>query len=347
MSGTSLDGLDMVYVKFNFTSGKWSFDILDAQTLDYNRSPGDWKTKLKSAYNRSPQALDELNIKYAQFLGNQAKDFLDGRAADFIGSHGHTIHHQPDKGITYQLGNHQAIAETSGITTIGNFRVQDVRLGGQGAPLVPIGDQLLFRDYDYCLNLGGFSNISFSQNETRIAFDLSPCNMLLNQIAELLDHPYDEGGELAMQGNVKQSLLQAWNSLEYYNRSFPKSLGREWYEHHFKSTIGHSNSSPQDLMATAVEHIAIQIGKVLKKGKCLTTGGGAKNSFLIGRLRDYSNAEIVIPSESLVDFKEAVIFALLGVLKAESIDNVLASVTGASHDHCSGVVYEPAIVSLI
>lgn len=341
MSGTSLDGLDMVYVKFIYANNRWSFTILDAQTLDYDHCQGNWGEKLKQAYDIPPEGLEKLNIEYAQFLGSAVKQFLRERPIDLIGSHGHTIHHKPQNGMTFQLGNHQALARTAGVMTVGNFRVQDVALGGQGAPLVPVGDQILFTNYDYCLNLGGFSNLSFTANQRRIAYDISPCNMLLNQISAFEDQPFDEDGKMAARGKVVPSLLEKWNALDYYEKAFPKSLGREWYQQYFAPTITDTDHKAQDLMATAVEHIAIQIGKALKTGECLTTGGGAKNSFLIKRIQAYSKSKLVIPSEELVDFKEALIFALLAVLRSENKVNVLASVTGANHDHSSGDIYLP------
>lgn len=341
MSGTSLDGLDMVYVRFTHERGRWHFEILDSKTLDYSKTEERWDQKLESAYQLPIDQLGPLNEAYARYLGDQVRTFKGDRQVDLLGSHGHTIMHQPGQGLTYQLGSHEAIATNSGIVTVGDFRTADVQLGGQGAPLVPIGDRLLFGDFHYCLNLGGFSNVSFESGLDRIAFDISPSNMLLNRIASMIDWSFDHDGELASAGTIDQSLLERWNELDYYSRSFPKSLGREWFDKNFNAELSKTDLSVEDLLATATEHIAFQIGRILRmESPCLLTGGGAFNKFLVDRIRHYSNAQIVLPERTIIEFKEALIFAFLAVLRVRDEINVLASVTGAEHDHCTGVIYQ-------
>lgn len=346
MSGTSLDGLDLCLASFSEGHpDEWSFEILATRTISYNDTLRPWKKILEEAYEMRIEDLDELNAQYAAFLGSAAREFLDDQdlEADLLCSHGHTILHQPERGITYQLGNHPDLSRYSGLRSVGDFRRQDVELGGQGAPLVPIGDTLLFNEYSHCLNLGGFCNVSFDQDGVRSAFDISPCNMLLNDIAGLVGLPYDEGGQLARSGKTIKPLLDRWNNLEYYRMDGPRSLGREWYTENFSdlSSLSHQYD-PKDLASTATEHIALQIAKVICRSQgVLITGGGAHNQYLLERLGEISGAGIKIPETQIVDFKEALIFAFLGVLKVRERINVLSSVTGAKEDHCSGVIYLP------
>lgn len=345
MSGTSLDGVDLCLTKLIDFDDHWEFEILDAKTIGYDEVEGNWKEKLEKAYSTPPEELDEIDSEYASFLGQLAKDFISHHQVkvDFIASHGHTVYHEPENGITYQLGNHPDIARVSGHKVVGDFRSDDVALDGEGAPLVPIGDKFLFGHYEYCLNLGGISNISFDRDGKRIAFDISPCNMLLNEIAMIKGQSFDSDGHMAREGRIIEELLGQWNSLDFYREKGPKSLGREWYEEHFSITQKlKKNWMPQDLARTATEHIAIQVGLVLShSGQCLTTGGGARNEYLIERIRHYSKAKIVIPESRLVDFKEALIFALLGALRLNGENNVLSSVTGALKDHSSGKIFLP------
>ena len=261
---------------------------------------------------------------------------------DAVCSHGHTILHQPQNGFTLQIGNLPEIANHCNQTVVCDFRVQDILLGGQGAPLVPIGDRILFSEYDFCLNLGGFSNVSFEQNDTRIAFDISPVNTVLNFYANKLGFDYDNKGQIASSGKLNSDLLNELNALEYYKKQFPKSLGFEFVKETVLPLIEQYNIPIEDKLNTLIEHITFQIAVALpnKKGKLLATGGGSYNDFLIERLKFWlPQLEIIIPDKKTIEFKEALIFALLGVLKLRNEINVLASVTGAKQNHTSGVVY--------
>ena len=256
-------------------------------------------------------------------------------------SHGHTILHQPQNGITLQIGNLPEIAKLIGQTVVCDFRVQDVTLGGQGAPLVPIGDRILFSDYDYCLNLGGFSNVSFEQNGSRIAFDISPVNTVLNFYANKLGLDYDNKGTISKSGKLNFDLLNELNALDYYKKPFPKSLGFEFVKESILPLMESYDIPPEDKMRTFIEHITFQIAMALpsKKGRLLATGGGAYNDFLMERMQFHlPQIEIIIPDKKTIEFKEALIFALLGVLKIRNEINVLASVTGAKQNHSSGVI---------
>jgi anhydro-N-acetylmuramic acid kinase len=351
MSGTSLDGIDLAHVHFSIVDGKWSFNIYETETVSYD---SDWLNKLKTAIDFSEEKLKELNKDYTFLLANSIKTFIKKhqlQKLDAICSHGHTILHQPQNGFTLQIGNLPEIANRCNQTVVCDFRVRDVLLGGQGAPLVPIGDRILFSEYDFCLNLGGFSNVSFEQNGNRIAFDISPVNTVLNFYANKLGFDYDDRGKISKSGKLNSDLLNALNALDYYQKPFPKSLGFEFVKTTILPLMEKYNISIEDKMQTFTEHIAIQSSLALpnNKGhelkrtgetKLLVTGGGAYNDFLIERIKFWlPQHEIIIPDKKTIEFKEALIFALLGVLKLRNEINVLASVTGAKHNHTSGVVY--------
>ncbi|GAA4044372.1 anhydro-N-acetylmuramic acid kinase [Flavobacterium chungnamense] len=342
MSGTSLDGIDLAHINFTIKDNKWRYQILESETISYSH---DWLNKLKVAVSFSEENLIELNENYTELLGNIIKSFIERNSIsniDAVCSHGHTILHQPQNGFTLQIGNLPQIAEIIQEKVVCDFRVQDVKLGGQGAPLVPIGDRILFSEYDYCLNLGGFSNVSFEDNSKRIAFDISPVNTVLNFYSNKLGLDYDDKGKIARSGKVDSNLLNELNALNYYKKSFPKSLGFEFVKEIVLPLIEKYSISIEDKMHTFTEHIALQTSLALpnKTGKILITGGGAYNDFLIERMQYHlPNIQIIIPNNKTLEFKEALIFALLGVLKLRDEINVLSSVTGAKMDHSSGVVY--------
>lgn len=347
MSGTSLDGLDMAYVHFELQDGKWQFEIQKTRHLPYGP---EWKQRLQQSIHLSALDLLALNVFYGQWLGAQLKAFIEHEQleVDFVASHGHTVFHQPQQAYTYQIGYGQAIANGCGQTVVCDFRSLDVLLGGQGAPLVPIGDQELFGDYDFCLNLGGISNVSFSHQGKRVAFDIGPANMLLNYIVEQLGLTYDRGGAIAASGSCKTPLLDKLNQLPYYQLPFPKSLGYEWFLEQILPLFEHLELEIKDQLATAVEHVAYQIAAAVlaqtgeRRAKLFITGGGAKNDYLIERLRDRlgERVEVYIPEELLVDYKEAVVFALMGIKRMRGEVNCLASVTGAERDCSGGVIYQ-------
>ena len=342
MSGTSLDGVDLAHIQFQLNDKKWTFEILESETIGYSN---DWINHLKLAVDYPETELEKLNEDYTKLLTSIISSFIEKHKIenlDAVCSHGHTILHQPEKGLTLQIGNLPEISTLTHQTVVCDFRVQDVKLGGQGAPLVPIGDRILFSEYDYCMNLGGFSNVSFEQNEERIAFDISPVNTVLNFYANQLGLNYDDKGQISRTGNINENLLNELNALEYYQQKFPKSLGFEFVKGTVLPLIEKYEIPIEDKLHTFTEHIAFQTALALpnKKGRILITGGGAYNDFIIERIQYYlTEMEIVIPSAKILEYKEALIFALLGVLKLRGEINVLSSVTGAKKDHSSGEIY--------
>jgi len=347
MSGTSLDGLDMAYCHFYHQNNQWNFELVQSRSIAYS---AELANKLKNSVSLTVEELLQFDVEYGTYLGNQVKVFINEHSleVDFIASHGHTVFHQPQKGFTLQIGSGQALAITAQTKVISDFRKKDVAFGGQGAPLVPVGDQLLFGDYVACLNLGGIANMSFNAGGKRVAFDIGMANMLLNHLANKKGLSYDESGEIAASGKVDNKLLNQLNSLSYFDLPYPKSLGYEWFLSDVLPIIENSKLSVEDKMATSVEHEVVQICKVLENdvndsGDILITGGGAFNTLFINRMIALCPKEfnIIIPDAKTIEFKEAIAFGLMGVLREREEANCLKSVTGASIDVSGGEVFLP------
>ena len=343
MSGTSLDGVDMALTKFVF-SNQWKYEILIAETIPY---PKYWINKLSHLTLLNQKDLNILDQSYTGYLAEVANDFIQKYSIqhiDFISSHGHTAKHQPSQKITFQIGNLKHLASLTQQLVVCDFRKQDVALNGQGAPLVPIGDRLLFSDYDFCLNLGGFANISFERNKKRVAYDICPVNIVLNHYVSNIGKDFDDRGFIASTGSVNLDLLNKLNGLEFYQEDYPKSLGLEWVKSNVFNLIDAYDLELQDVLRTFVHHIAYQISKEINKktnANILITGGGVHNEFLIEEIRKRTNNVIVIPDNLVIDFKEALIFGFLGILRIRGENNCLSSVTGAIKDHCSGIIHCP------
>lgn len=342
MSGSSMDGMDLCHCSFKEENGKWHYSIIKAITIKY---PPIWLEKLKNAPDLNSKDLLLMHFEYGKWIGEKIKENFSLKETDFISSHGHTVFHQAEKGLTFQLGHGQNIAIESGIPCISDYRTTDILLGGNGAPLVPIGDQLLFGDFFACVNLGGFANISYTETDSLYAWDICPVNVTLNYLSNKLGIEYDKNGEISRSGKLLKSLLDDLNSLDYYKKNPPKSLGREWLEKNLLPLIEESKSKTQDLLRTLTEHSAIQIAKNLDKlgheKRILFTGGGSLNKFLIERINSLSGQIISVPDNELVNYKEALVFAFLGILRIQNKINVINTVTGAKKSSSSGVIFQP------
>ena len=342
MSGTSLDGLDVVACRFTLDE-KWSFEILKATSISYSHK---WVNKLLETAELNALDFSFLHNEFGKYTGKQIVDFLADVPEKplLIASHGHTIYHQPGMRLTVQIGSGASIAAATGIPTACDFRSTDVALGGQGAPLVPIGDELLFEEYEFCLNLGGIANVSFRNNGERKAFDICPANIVFNHFTKEMGYEYDLNGSMGRAGKVHPELLHLLNTLDYYKQDGPKSLGREWIETEFLPLIYSFQLPTEDILRTVYEHVSDQLTNAVDdypKGQILITGGGAHNVFLIELFSEKTKHKTIVPSQQIIDFKEAIIFAFLGVLRLRNEVNCLKSVTGADHDHCGGVIYLP------
>lgn len=342
MSGSALDGIDLVDVDF-WNDGNWHIEIVAKDNYDYD---DDWRKKLSDAFYYDKNKLQNIDYQYGKLLGQVTKQFIDkfNLKPEFVASHGHTIFHKPQEHYTLQIGDGQALANECGITVINDFRTEDVLKGGQGAPLVPIGDKLLFSDYPICLNIGGITNVSYDVDSQRIAYDICIANQALNYLANRLSMPYDKDGLKARSGLIDNQLLSTLNSHPFYSQKYPKSLGREFFEDNIKPLL-ENRDDIANLMATFVEHIAIQIGESVmtfpETSQLLITGGGAKNKFLVERIQAHTKHHVVVPSDDIIDYKEALVFAFLGLLRSRNEINVLKSVTGAESDSSSGKIFHP------
>jgi len=343
MSGTSLDGLDICAVEFAKKEDCWSFNILKSETIKYTQK---LKEKFKKCTQFSSFELIKFDHDLGELFGRLTKQFIKshGLKIDYIASHGHTVFHQPQNGFTLQIGNGQELANITHTPVVFDFRSKDISLGGQGAPLVPIGDKLLFPEYNACINFGGIANISFEKDRKRVAYDICPFNMGLNFLANQLNLEYDESGNIAKKGKLIQSLYSDLNELEYYKSTFPKSLGIEWFNDSCLPLLDDNELSVEDRLHTFSHHIAEQVSnalEVIEGNKVLLSGGGVYNEFIVDLIKNKTNKSIVIPPKEIVDFKEALIFAFLGVLRVENKTNVLKSVTGASKNSVSGIIVTP------
>ena len=341
MSGTSLDGVDFCLCEFKKTDNQWKYSILKAETQSYSTY---WKKRLLEAEKCSGETLMQIDTEYGGFLGLQAKNFLQANksSADFISSHGHTIFHQVDKQFTFQLGKGSSIAASSNLLTISDFRTLDVASGGQGAPLVPFGDKALFGNYDCCVNLGGISNLSYDIEGARVAYDVAPTNMVINYLVKKgYGKEFDNKGEISRSGNLNEALFNQLNQLDFYTTEGPKSLGKEWVFKFVIPVIDSYKIPLKDKLYTFTKHSAFQLARTLKSinitSNILITGGGTRNDFYMTNLKDHQ-IEYTIPSVELVDFKEALIFAFLGLKRFLGEINTLKSVTGASKDSCGGSI---------
>jgi anhydro-N-acetylmuramic acid kinase len=352
MSGSSLDGLDIVFTEIHANGGKWSYEIIHAGCYTY---PDDWISRLKNAVSLNAIDYQLLHTEYGHYLGQQVIRFIEEHHLQYkvalVASHGHTTFHIPAKKMTAQLGDGAAIAATTQLPVVSDLRAMDIALGGQGAPIVPIGEKLLLGDYDYFLNIGGIANIS-ANREPYIAFDICAANRVLNMLAADAGKEYDDEGKMAATGFVDQDLLEQLNQLDYYQQTFPKSLANDFGTDIIYPLIKNSGSGIPGALRTYAEHIAIQIknavaGLGIKKpetgnSRLLVTGGGAFNTFLIDRLKDQLKdlrVEVIIPDEKLVKYKEALIMALIGVLRWREEANVLSSVTGAKRNSVGGAMW--------
>jgi anhydro-N-acetylmuramic acid kinase len=339
MSGTSLDGVDLCLATFQrrrddaqpAATDKWHFDIQCCQTVPYSDL---WRDRLAQAHSLSALEFVALHKEYGALLGQLAHDFLlkHNTRADYIASHGHTVFHQPQRGITFQLGDGNALAAAAQCSVIYDFRGLNVALGGQGAPLVPVGDAMLFGEYEAALNLGGFANISYSAADgTRTAFDVCPCNIALNHLCrQHLSLPYDHSGKAAAQGNICTALLQSLNALDFYAQQGVKSLGREWVEEKVLTAFDAHHISVYDKLCTVCEHVATQVAAAAGARNVMATGGGAHNEYLMQRLAHHCKGAVSRPQREIIDFKEALIFAFLGALYVCNEPNCLASACGGA-----------------
>jgi anhydro-N-acetylmuramic acid kinase len=348
MSGTSLDGLDVAFCRISLQNTIWSFEIIEAKTYEYSKN---WKEILINLENTTAQNFAFIHNDYGKYIGSFVNQFIleYKLIPDFIASHGHTIFHQPERNLTFQIGSGAAIVAETGIDVVCDFRSLDIALGGQGAPLVPVGDKYFFSEYDFCLNIGGFANISIKENDDIYAFDICPVNIVLNKFVSELGFDFDENGSIARKGICNSEILKILDSLNFYSKKHPKSLGKEWVIKNIFPVFEKSKLSVEDKLKIFCEHASNQIARIINSSqnkKVLITGGGAFNNFLIELIQSKTKNKLIIPDKKIIDFKEALIFALLGVLRVRNEVNCLKSVTGAKFDNIGGTIYKGNLFSV-
>lgn len=341
MSGTSLDGLDICFVSFK-KSNYSKYNIINSKTYRYNEK---WIEKLKKSIFLNKQELKKIDIEYGTLISNYLKEFISEFSIDkidLISSHGHTVFHEPNKGKTLQIGDGKTINKIIKTDVVCDFRTQDVKYKGQGAPLVPIGDLDLFSNYKFCLNLGGFSNVSIKDNNKIKAFDICPVNTVLNHYSKKMGYTFDQDGVLSKKGTVNLDLLSQLNQMSFYNKLGPKSLGIEFVKSKVIPLIDSHILNPKDILRTYIEHISDQISKSIGSyfnDRILISGGGTYNNTLIDSIKTKVKSKVIVPDSQIIDYKEALIFAYMGLLKSKEKINCLKSVTGAIKDHSSGKIF--------
>ncbi len=350
MSGSSCDGLDISFVSLEESRGVWQFEIVQADCIPYTTI---WKEKLLGATALSALDFQLLHHEYGVYIGAVVNEFIEKHALEYkvqlIGSHGHTIFHQPSKGISIQIGSGAAIAAATGINVISDLRSMDTALGGQGAPLVPVGEQALFSEYDYCLNIGGISNISIKKDGHWMAWDICAANRVLNGLAATKNRSFDDKGMMAASGKLNTALLTKLNAIQYYKQQPPKSLDNSFGDHDVLGMIQDAGIDTADALHTYCRHIAQQILYSLlpihqqqASAKMLVTGGGAFNDFLMHCIQEELKTihiDITIPNATVVQYKEALIMAFLAVLRWREEYTCYADSTGASRNSIGGAVW--------
>jgi anhydro-N-acetylmuramic acid kinase len=337
MSGSSLDGLDLCYSKISSKDENCHFEIIASETIPYDN---DVYEKLKKVREISSLDLHFFDIELGKLFGAYCNSFIGKnniKQIDAVSNHGHTVFHYPEKGLTLQIGNNNWIAKMTNIPIFGNLRMRNITHGGQGAPIVPIADKYLFSEFDNCINLGGISNITIKKGTNLKSFDIGICNQLLNYLCNLIDKKYDQNGDIAATGTINLELLNALEKIPFYQIQPPKSIDNGMLKETVLPIFDSYKDSVPNLLATAAEHIAIEISKYLEKdSKTIITGGGAYNSFLISRIQSISNAKITIPNPKIIEFKEALAMSFMALRSIENRPNTLSNTTGSEKDCISG-----------
>ncbi len=353
MSGSSLDGLDIAYCEFQVDKKAITdWKLLEATTANY---PEKWTARLQHLPEQNARTLARTNVYFSRFMADLVNDFIQEHKIqpDLIASHGHTIFHEPDRLMTLQIGDGATLAALTGISVASDFRTQDIALEGEGTPIAPAADRFLFPGYDFYLNIGGIANVTCNANGRYIAFDTSPANQILNMLAAELGLPYDKDGQIARSGKLNIELIDQLEQFAYFQQDYPKSLDNNWIREHVLPTFAIAESPVADLLHTAVHFISKHIGESLKniirkehlhkdKYTMLVTGGGGFNTYLMECIQtdcQAVNTEIILPERDIIDYKEAILMALMGVLRVEHIPNCFSSVTGAKRDSIGGALY--------
>lgn len=358
MSGSSLDGLDIAFAEFQISGDAIDFELIKAETVEFTEQ---WQRRLRNLPKVDALSFAKTHTYFGHLLGNMVNDFIKKHQieVDFIASHGHTIFHYPDNRMTIQIGDGAAIAAITGLPVVNNFRTHDIAIDGEGTPVAPIADKYLFAGYDFYLNIGGIANISCDIDGRFVAFDIGAANQIFNPLANLMHLPYDDGGNIAKSGKVNEAILSQINEMSYFHQSYPKSLDNTWLQQNILPTYLIAEDTIANKLRTACEQLAQQtafsIQQIIKNEnltlpisekpfKIFATGGGAFNTFLMKRIEavcnQYFPTKVVVASPEIVEYKEALLMALMGVLRVHNKVNVMRSVTGAKLDTIGGAIWQ-------
>jgi len=345
MSGTSCDGIDLAHCHFLKEKNEWRYKMVNAESISYSKELRD---KLISCGKTSSLNLKKLDNELGEFFSESLVKFIKKNkiSVDLISSHGHTVFHDIQLQLTHQIGNPLIIYINNKVPTVHNFRELDVLHNGQGAPLVPYGERKLFKDYDYCINIGGITNISSLENNKFYGYDICPANIILNKYARELGYDFDLDGKLSMRGKFKEKLFKKLNNLKYYVKSYPKSLDLLYIEKNYDPLF--KNYEPKDILKTYIKHMAYQINSTIskKKSKILLTGGGVFNNQILKNINKFNklDSNFIVPNKKIIIFKEAIIFGFLGLLRFLNKKNVDKSVTGSKNSTSSGLIIDNIIL---
>ena len=373
MSGTSLDGIDACIVEIKGNYIDTEINLVDFITLEYTKSE---KERILKLCNINTSTIDEvcfMNTYLGNKMGQAAievckKSKIDIKNIDFISSHGQTIFHMPNEHSTLQIGEIANIAAVTGCLTIGDFRPSDMAYGGQGAPLVPYIDYIMFshkKKGRVLLNLGGIGNITVlkagGREEDVWGFDTGPANVLIDAIVKIItddDMTYDDGGKMAMMGNIDELWLEDMiKNDEYLYRTPPKSTGREYYTMEFAKRLYDEGIikglSKLDILSTITAYTAKSIHNQLEKfvlndckiDELYVSGGGAHNEMIMNLLSQYIDADVrnVDKLNFSGDAKEAIAFAILGNEFLCGRTNNIPRATGADRKVIMGKLVLPTI----
>lgn len=344
MSGSSMDGIDLAICEF---PKEGSYILHKSETIPL---PDQLSDRITGFASLNPFEIADLDADFSLFVAQTINNFI-GDFAGKIGlivSHGHTIYHNPPKNVSWQLGNGGIIASKCGIDTLCDLRIQDVTLGGEGAPLASTLDFHIFKNHDLLINLGGIANVSLRGLENKLlSWDVGPCNQILNALAARNGMKYDDEGKLARKGIAIDEIMESWQKLDYFNREVPKSLDNSWVRQNFIEPILMLPYPNGDLLATSVEFLARQLADDIRKNsgfnmEGLVTGGGAHNTYLIERINAHCSdlgVKVQPAARELIDYKEAILMAFMGHLYQQKRANTVSSATGAVKDIQAGGLY--------
>lgn len=349
MSGSSLDGLDIGIIDIIKKGNELSYEVIRCDTIEYST---EWKKSLTSLPNASAKELANNDMAYSRYMSELIRSFLkEEDQIDYVSLHGHTLFHEPENGFTYQLGNGGVLSARLGLPVVCDFRSKDIGLGGKGTPLAPIVDSYFYNEYEVLINLGGICNLTFLSKKETIAWDVCPCNQLLNFLSEKMNLAYDKDGLIARNGKLNLDFLNILEKNPYYSEKYPKSLDNQYIKQNIIRELDSYTIPLEDQLHTTCIFVARQIKAAIQMAvkslevawpeKILITGGSAHNAFLIQCIKEHCAPSVVsIPDETIINYKEIILMALCAYLRVNNQENTLSEVTGSSRNSIGGAIYE-------